>query len=382
MDRARPPATRLRPPTTRATTRWSTPTPAAARDYAPTYWVASAGTPPPDDGPLAGDIDADVVIVGSGFTGLAAALFLAREHGIRATVLEANQQPPGAAPAATAARARTPAAGCTARSGSRAGARTPRSRWTPRSAAASRPSSSLVAEFPECEPQPAATCTSPTAQEAGLPAQRGRADARGVRLRHAHAVGRRGAREYVRDAECHGALLEPDGIGVHPLKLAFGYLRRARAPASRCTPASPVTGIETRGGVHHLRTPGGTVRARAVGFCTGGYTSNGLHPSLDNKIMPILSNSLVTRLTQRDERAATGLHSTTRSSPTRARCASTTGCCPTAACRSAAAAPSPAPTRPARATCRCWWTACTASFRRSGWKSTTRGGAGSTSATT
>ena len=41
--------------------------------------------------PSRGDIDADVVIVGSGFTGLATALFLAREHGIRATVLEANQ---------------------------------------------------------------------------------------------------------------------------------------------------------------------------------------------------------------------------------------------------------------------------------------------------
>ncbi|MDE2454810.1 MAG: FAD-binding oxidoreductase, partial [Burkholderiales bacterium] len=67
------------------------PNPGQGRDYAPTYWVASAGEPPPDDGPVRGDIDADVVIVGSGFTGLAAALFLAREHGIRATVLEANR---------------------------------------------------------------------------------------------------------------------------------------------------------------------------------------------------------------------------------------------------------------------------------------------------
>ena len=66
-------------------------TPGHGRGYAPTYWVASAGTPPPDDGPIQGDVDADVVIVGSGFTGLATALFLAREHGIKAVVLEANQ---------------------------------------------------------------------------------------------------------------------------------------------------------------------------------------------------------------------------------------------------------------------------------------------------
>ena len=102
-------------------------------------------------------------------------------------------------------------------------------------------------------------------------------------------------RDYVKDAETFGALHEPDGIGVHPLKLAYGYLRKARELGVKVHPASPVVGFETRNGVHLLRTPGGTVRARAVGFATGGYTSNGLHRSLDSKIMPILSNSLVTR---------------------------------------------------------------------------------------
>ena len=69
-------------------------------------------------------------------------------------------------------------------------------------------------------------------------------------------------------------------------------------------------GVETRDGVHHLRTPGGTVRARAVAFATGGYTSNGLHKSLDNKIMPILSNSLVTRPLTAGEIAATSFRTT------------------------------------------------------------------------
>jgi len=60
-------------------------TPGCNRNYAPTYWVATAGTPPEDDGPVCADMDADVVIVGSGFTGLTCALFLAREHGVKAT---------------------------------------------------------------------------------------------------------------------------------------------------------------------------------------------------------------------------------------------------------------------------------------------------------
>ncbi|MBW8719181.1 MAG: FAD-binding oxidoreductase, partial [Variovorax paradoxus] len=67
------------------------PDPGAGRAYAPTWWVASAGTPPEDDGPLVRDIDVDVAIIGSGATGMSTALYLAQEHGIQATVLEANQ---------------------------------------------------------------------------------------------------------------------------------------------------------------------------------------------------------------------------------------------------------------------------------------------------
>lgn len=56
------------------------PGPGQGRDYAPTYWIATAGSPPPDDGPVTKDMDVDVAIVGSGYTGLATALCLAREH--------------------------------------------------------------------------------------------------------------------------------------------------------------------------------------------------------------------------------------------------------------------------------------------------------------
>ena len=64
--------------------------PGHGHDYAPTYWIATAGGLPQDDGQLNTDTDADVVIVGSGYTGLSAAIHLAKEHGIKATVLEAN----------------------------------------------------------------------------------------------------------------------------------------------------------------------------------------------------------------------------------------------------------------------------------------------------
>src|SRR3546814_3817371 len=54
---------------------------------------------------------------------------------------------------------------------------------------------------------------------------------------------------YVCDPEAAGALHEPDGVGVHPLKLAFGYLRTARALGVKIHPAGPVLGGEPVGGV-------------------------------------------------------------------------------------------------------------------------------------
>jgi glycine/D-amino acid oxidase-like deaminating enzyme len=284
-------------------------TPGQGRDYAPTYWVATAGTPPEDDGPVSGDRDADVVIVGSGFTGLATALFLAREHGIKATVLEANRS----------------VWGCTSRNGGQgqnASGRLYRSQWIARwgKDMALRLDAeiregfetfrALVAEF-DCDAQPGGHLF--IAHRAKkLDFLRHEAEVMrsvfgyATRMLSAGEVGE----QFVRDADSHGALHEPDGIGVHPLKLAFGYLRAARALGVQLHPSSPVTGVTTRGGVHHVHTPGGTVRARAVGFATGGYTSNALHPSLKNKIMPILSNSLVTRPLNEAELQATNFRTT------------------------------------------------------------------------
>ncbi|MFO1219520.1 MAG: FAD-dependent oxidoreductase [Burkholderiaceae bacterium] len=285
-------------------------TPGHGTDYAPTYWVATAGAPPADDGPIVRDTDADVVIVGSGFTGLATALFLAREHGIRATVLEANRA----------------VWGCTSRNGGQgqnASGRLYRSQWIARWGKETalkldaeirsgyETFKSLVAEFPECEPQPGGHLYL-AHREKKMAFLRSEAQVmREVFGYDTHILGADEVRRrYVGDAEAFGALHEPDGIGVHPLKLAFGYLRKARELGVKVHPASPVIGFETRGGVHHLRTPGGVVRARAVGFATGGYTSNGLHASLDSKIMPILSNSLVTRPLTADELDATNFRTT------------------------------------------------------------------------
>ena len=292
------------------------PTPGSGRAYAPTYWVASAGAPPADDGPVRGDMDADIVVIGSGSTGISTALYLAQEHGMRAVVLEANQV----------------AWGCSSRSGGQgqnASGRLTRTQWIARWGldVAQQLDREIRTGFEnfrqltheiDCDafegghlyvahrPQKMAYLRNEA---------RVRREAFGYDTRILSAEELR--RDYCDEREAAGALLEQEGIGIHPLKFTFGLMAKARALGVTVHPASPVQGWQTTGGVHHLRTPGGTVRARRVAVCTGGYTGQGLNPMLRNKLMPILSNSVVTRPLTDAELKATHFRSHTFLTDTR-----------------------------------------------------------------
>ncbi|MBS9721208.1 FAD-binding oxidoreductase [Tianweitania sp. BSSL-BM11] len=272
------------------------PGPGQGKDYAPTYWIATAGPEPEDDGPITSDMDVDVAIIGSGYTGLSCAIHLARDHGIKATVIEANGV----------------AWGCSTRNGGQAqisAGRLKRSQWIERWGVdtAKKLHVELVEAFdlfrdlirsPEidCEPQDGGHLyiahrekVLPTlASEVRLLNDVFGYGARMMSRDEVHA-------DYVRDAEAVGALYEPDGVSIHAGKLAFGYLRLARKLGATVHTASPVMRCVQDGDGFRLETPGGTVRARAVCFATAGYTSANLHPLVRHKLMPILSNSVVTR---------------------------------------------------------------------------------------
>ncbi|MDB5500237.1 MAG: dependent oxidoreductase [Tardiphaga sp.] len=285
--------------------------PGQNRHYAPTYWVDTAGTPPQDDGPLSADIDADVAIIGSGYTGLACAIFLAREFGIKAVVLEANRV----------------AWGCSTRNGGQgqnAAGRLSRSQWIERWGRdiALKLHTEIMDGFETfegliasgniaCEPQRGGHLHIAHRQRVldRLAAEsRVQNEVFGYRARMLSAEDVR--RDYVNEAEAVGALHEPLGTGVHAARLAFGYQRMARELGAKIHPGSPVLEISTVDGVHHLRTPSGTVRARAVGIATGAYTAGKLTPVLRGRCMPILSNSIVTRPLTEAELDATGFRTT------------------------------------------------------------------------
>lgn len=280
--------------------------PGVNRDYAPTYWIGTAGSPPQDDGPIQADLDCDVAIVGSGYTGLSAAIHLAREHGIKATVLEANRV----------------AWGCSTRNGGQAqisSGRLKRSQWIERWGldVAKRMHAEVSDAFDlfrdlvkdiDCEPQDGGhlyiahkpSVMPALERESALLNQTFGYRSRIVPRAEVQS-------DFVNDSEACGAMYEPDGMGVHAAKLAFGYQKLARSLGAKIHTASPVQGWETRGGFHYLRTPGGTVRARAVGLATAGYTSPSLNALTRHRLMPILSNSIVTRPLTQAEIDACGL---------------------------------------------------------------------------
>nr|WP_245748876.1 FAD-dependent oxidoreductase [Oceanisphaera psychrotolerans] len=196
--------------------------PGTAMDYPPSYWRFHAGEPPQDDGPVNGDMDADVVLIGGGFTGLATAMFLAREYGIKAVVLEANQI----------------GWGCSGRNGGQghlAWGRLSRSQWVRKwgaDVARRLHANSLegfevfqsMTEDPEidCEPQNLGNLLIAHSKQA-LDGLRKESQLCNEVLGYKTRVIDRDTvlNQYVGDQECHGAMLEPVGIAVQPLKLAY-----------------------------------------------------------------------------------------------------------------------------------------------------------------
>ena len=297
-------------------------------DYAPTYWIGTAGEIPDDDGPVTGDMDVDVAVIGSGYTGLSCAIHLAKMHGIKATVLEANGV----------------AYGCSTRNGGQAqisSGRLKRSQWIARWGLESARAlhDEVVEAFDlfrglirdhgiDCQPQDGGHYYI-AHKASAMPAL----ESETRLLNETFGYGARMLdrdelfRTVARDHEAHGAMWEPDGVGIHAARLAFGYLRVARELGATVHPDSPVQGWVLKDGIHHLRTPGGTVRARRVAVATAAYAPRALHPRLKDRLMPIMSNSVVTRVLTPDELDAVG---------------------PTTGCRSARARRSPGATPPTR----------------------------------
>ncbi|MDD1523636.1 MULTISPECIES: NAD(P)/FAD-dependent oxidoreductase [Bradyrhizobium] len=258
-----------------------------------TYWASVAGPPPQDDGAIQEGVEVDVAVIGGGYAGLSAALSLARDYGIRAIVLEA----------------RSVAWGCSGRNGSFArisGGRMPIAKlikvygeevgkaYFNEMLQALNGVRAIIREGEiDCDVQPDGVYKV-AAFNAHVEALKRETELYNDLVGYpARFVPKQGLAGIHHGAEAHGAMYFPDGFSMNPLKLARGICRLARRYGARVHPNSPVIGWQRYGGVHHLRTPSGLVKARKVIVATNGYTSSRLNPSLAARILPVHSQIIV-----------------------------------------------------------------------------------------
>jgi glycine/D-amino acid oxidase-like deaminating enzyme len=274
--------------------------PGCGEPYPSSYWVDTLdvnASEPVSDTRLMEDIDVDVVIIGAGYTGLSCALHLARDHGIKAHVIEANK---------TAWGCSGRNAGFILKSSGRKPYAAMQQQWgeeVMRGIYAEmcegvETVNTLIAEGIECDQQAAGfikvahkpSMLKTLIAQAELQQKMFGYD---VEILSQQAV----RQQYMNDQNAYGAIRYQDGFGLNPLKLALGYEKLALEAGVKIHTSTPVTSFEEQVNSTHrhvLHTPKAKITAEKVIIATNGYTPQGFHGLVKNKTLPVLSQIIVT----------------------------------------------------------------------------------------
>jgi len=270
------------------------------------HWRATVAEVPQYP-PLDGAAEADVAVVGAGYTGLSTALEAASRFGASVTVLEAGQ----------------PGWGASGRNGGFCclGG----TKLSP--AAIERAHGADVADAVHRFQRGAVDCVAELLERHGIDAERtGEGE---VCLAHrpaamaglaagAEALSARfglAAEVLGRDALAErglgpagfaGGVLTRCGFGLHPLKYALGLADAATRAGVAIHGESPVIAIRREGAGWRLATPRGSLRAARVIVATNGYSSEDVPGALAGRILPVFSSILVTRPLTDAERSTQG----------------------------------------------------------------------------
>jgi gamma-glutamylputrescine oxidase len=106
-------------------------------------------------------------------------------------------------------------------------------------------------------------------------------------------VGRADLADKIASERYFGALFEPGAFHFHPLKYARGLARTLAAKGVRIHERSKVTQITPDGKGWKIGTGAGSVHAREVVVCCGGYIEK-LYPRLGSAVLPIATYVMVT----------------------------------------------------------------------------------------
>ena len=267
------------------------------------WWDETAA--PVSRPPLTGAERCDVAIIGAGFTGLSAALHLARA-GLSVIVLEAERVGWGA-------------------SGRNGGFCTLGGAKASDKAIERRYGVEGCDDWHRAEIA-AVTLAAGLIEELGLDVDRHsrgetklahrpcdfedmKAEAEVIRARRGLEVTLTEARDLAAagmNGPFHGAMTVNAGFALNPRKYVDGLARGAEAAGALICDGSPVIGMTRERGTRMLRTPQGLVRAARVIVATNGYSSDDLPGWLSDRYIPTQSSVMVTRPMSEAEIAAQG----------------------------------------------------------------------------
>lgn len=269
------------------------------------YWEATAGDRDVQAPPLAGDAQCDVAIIGAGYTGLSAALHLARDHSLDACALDAGHIGWGASGrnggfctmGGTAASATTLM--------KRHGLEELRRYYRCQQEAVELVRDLIVAEGIDAEVQGDAEFEVAHTKRAARTLEKHcnwQRAALGLDAQMLDAGEFR--KQHFDSNEQFGAARIRPSFALHPLRYQLGLARAAGRHGARLHAMSEVLCWEKNGDRHTLRTAGGSLSARFVIVAANGFMPEDLHEALAGRVMPLISSIVVTRPLRDDELAA------------------------------------------------------------------------------
>ncbi len=274
----------------------------------PSYWEATAKDVAVNASPLEGEHSCDVAIIGGGYTGLSAALHLARDYSIDVRVLEAGHIGWGAS----------------GRNGgfcSLGGVGVERKKLVKmvgldnvREYFRSQVEGvELVSEIGRSEAIDFEVQGSAELEVAHLPkAFEGlEADRRLLTEKLGISATLYSAEEcreqFFDSSEQYGALRITPTFGLHPLRYCRGLANAAaRRGALLHDRSEALSWVKSDDGMHQISTAGGTLKARRVLYATNGFMPEGLIPEFYARTLPVISAIIVTRPLSAEEKAAYG----------------------------------------------------------------------------